>query len=275
VTEQEYRAHPAICQSDLKAMLDCEAAWQAGWRRKTTVDMLVGQVFEAEVCDDSEARDRLAKDERCFTKATKNQPARLYADFAIVPAMVAAWRRQPAWVDAETAEQQSMWFGVLQTPAGPVEVKGKGDLFHRALALMQDIKSAKNFADEWINNDSHPWLGLPAGRRSLVPWWQVHGYELQAAHYLALLALNDVVGARFELCAVSKESPPDVAWVDLGETDSAGRIVRGAAVRAAAEWLPYGVARAAALRQGAVATACGRCEWCREGKVVYRAEVAA
>jgi hypothetical protein len=257
MTEAEYRAHPALSQSDLKAMLECPAAWLAKHRREESEAMLVGKLFEAEVCEDATALAELKADERLYRK-----DGALRAAFADVANMVARWRRVEPWQDIAQAEQQPKWFAVLNG----VEIKGKPDLWYPGSGVIEDIKTTADMADKWQEADECPWWPV----RGRVPWWQAMRYDLQAAMYLTLSRLNDIEPTGYRLRVVTKQTPPDVDWLDLMRTEG-GQRVMAPVVQAAKEYLPALLDEAMVLRSGGKSPrACFRCEYCRENKQIHR-----
>lgn len=255
MTEAEYRAHPAISYSDLRQMIGCEAAWLAGHRPEESEAMLVGKLFEAEICQDETALAELKADERLYTKKGE-----LRAPFARVAGMVAAWRRQETWQDIAAAQQQVQLFAVLNG----VEIKGKPDLWYAGQGIVEDVKTTADIEDCWEN--VAPWWNVPPMQeRARVPWWQASRYDLQAAMYLALLELNDIRPLEYRLRVVTKQEPPDVQWVYLARRDSPDAPWDAApAVLGAMGYLGTLVDRAALLRaRGDAPRPCYRCAYCR------------
>lgn len=283
MTESEYRAHKAISYSFLRDMLRCEAELMYRYRLSVTAAgsgdeaeaareilrrieedrtsdaMLVGKLFEAQACGNEDATKALLADPRIIAKSgpNKGQPK---SEYKAVHDMLRAWRERTPWDDAKAAQQQVQLFGVLNG----VEIKGMLDLWFPGPGIVEDIKTVADLEDEWA--DPAPWW--PETRRALVPWWQASRYDLQAAMYLTLLELNDVRPLEYRLRAVTKQSPPDVAWLWLARRESPQAPWEAApAVLGALAYLPTLIDRAALLRAGGdTPRACYRCDYCRANK---------
>jgi len=216
--------------------------------------MRLGRLFEATVGFDEAGIKACMSDPAIYTKGSANVAPRIRAEYAILDAMIATWNRQTQWPKLGQCDMQRQWFAVLDG----VEIRGMSDLWFPATAVMEDIKTAADFDDEWADAHRHPWLDIPRGRGPL-PWWVASYYDLQAAMYMTLARLNDVVGASYYIRAVTKQAVPDVVWLD---------VTTHPAVLAAMDYLPRLVTRAAALIAGAdSASPCGGCEYCRARKV--------
>lgn len=265
--DADYRALPAICQSEIKAWLKCPAAWFAEylaktWKRESSDAMLLGCLLESKVCNDRDGLARLRDDKRLYTKA-----GGVRAEFMRADAMAAAWLRQPWMPDGW--ESQVVLYGTLVVDGIDYRVKARLDLWWEKLGRIADIKTAKGFGDCWLDavNDN----GEPC--RVRAPWFREYDYVTQAAWYTILADLttdqNDVGSGvmAFDLLAVSSEPTPDVRWVRFPSNCNA-LIDAWASCTAA---LPQMQRDAEDGPDGL--RSCGECEYCRQTKVLTAPEV--
>jgi len=130
------------------------------------------------------------------------------------------------------------------------EWKIKVDAFHEGKAIV-DLKCMKDFNDTFVD-------GL--GKVTFVEAW---GYDYQAAIYQSIV--KDVTGDKlpFIIAGVTKQDPSDIGLFKIPQTmiDSALKVIENT------------IDRFAAIKNGDVEPRrCGKCDYCRDTKVIDSVE---
>jgi hypothetical protein len=169
----------------------------------------------------------------------------LYADFEVAEQMIRALERQKKLMNFWNGEKESIVTGKMYG----VEWKAKIDLLNVEKGYFIDLKTtADMYKRFWSNKYSR-----------YVSFVEAYGYNLQMAMYEALLAQK--YGKEFisNIFAVSKQDPPDVAWIIPNEHEEAFEL----------DVLESKIEHFDKVKNGEEAPeACGKCEFCREHKIV-------
>ncbi len=191
--------------------VDCpsrEAATQAGtYEAPFNKAFLIGSYVDAAITLGPEALAELveANAENIVGKRGK------YADFVKADEMIARLQRDEMAMRLLTGKPQEIVTGEL----GGVQWRGAIDVLLDDLDIFVDLKTARSFADGWIE------IGTGEGyiKNQKCPWYDVYNYWRQMAVYQHLLTQTH--GREFRPCivAVTKEDPPDIGGWDFTNQD--------------------------------------------------------
>jgi len=253
---QEANRHYYMSASQLKRFLDCEALALAEIRgesiREESTALLVGGYVDAYFS-------RMLADYVTEHPQVYTNKGTLRAEFQQAQDIINLLEHDPLLMHMMDGETQKIVTGDIYG----VPFRGKLDCLLsaeqcRAIAedypeMVDDLLMADGaIVDLKIMRDMEPVWKPGAGRMSFVQAWR---YDLQLAIYQRL------VGGRLPcyLVVATKEKPPDKALIHVPQ------YMLDAALETAADT----IVRANHLKQHPEeAVRCGRCDWCRQTKVV-------
>jgi hypothetical protein len=224
--------------SQFKAFLQCPARALAElngeWKREETTSLLVGSYVDAWFEGTLDAFK--AEHPDIFKR-----DGTLKAEYVKADEIIARVSRDELFMKYMSGQKQAVRTGEIEG----VPFKIKMDSYHKGKAIV-DLKVIKDFEPLW--NEER---GI---REDFISYW---GYDYQAAIYQA------VEGDKlpFYICAVTKETEPDFAVIQIPQTwiDSAMAIIKN----------EIGILDA--YKRGEIeAPRCGKCAYCRQTKKLDR-----
>ena len=235
-----------MSNSQFKAFMKCPAAVTAEinceYEPFAPDAFLEGHLFEA-VLNGQEQDFYLLHPEIVSSKgATRGQPK---ANFIKAIEAAEAVKRQPEmYTIISRCEKQKIVTGEING----VPYKGCIDLYDPETGDCWDTKCMRNFESVYSPEE---------GRR--MEWWEYYGYQYQAAIYRELMRQNSVKLSRFGLMAATKETVPDVDWLQFDDRllDAAYDIV-------------YELSPSFQMIKAGLIDAepCGKCDYCKSVKRV-------
>ena len=174
--------------------------------------------------------------------ATKGQPKSNY--LKVIDSAEAFMRQSEMIALVRRCEKQKIITGEING----VPYKGCIDLYDPETGDCWDTKCMRNFESVYSPEE---------GRR--MEWWEYYGYQYQAAIYRELMRQNSVKLSRFGLMAATKETVPDVDWLQFDDRllDAAYDIV-------------YELSPSFQMIKAGLIDAepCGKCDYCKSVKRV-------
>ena len=167
-------------------------------------------------------------------------------------------RRDPLCRELLTGEGQTILVGEI----GGFPARCMIDVVKPGDGVFVDLKTARDFERGWVSR-----LGEDGNRYNMrVPWYEVWNYWWQLAWYRELLRQRYDREFLPIIVAATKQTPPDIgAWMFTDTKRLDMELEVGAA----------NLAQYAAWRRGeGEPWSCGRCEYCRDRKVLTAISVA-
>jgi hypothetical protein len=224
--------------SQFKAFLKCPAQALAElngeWKREESVALLVGSYVDSWF--EGTLDTFKAEHPEIFKK-----DGSLKAEYIKAEEIIARVSRDEFFMKYMGGQKQAIKTGYIEG----VPFKIKMDSYHKGKAIV-DLKVIKDFEPLW-NEDR----GI---RQSFIEYW---GYDFQAAIYQAIEGQK----LPFYICAVTKETNPDFAVIQIPQTwiDSAMAIIKNE------------IGLIDAYKRGEIeAPRCEKCAYCRETKKLSR-----
>lgn len=175
---------------------------------------------------------------------TKGQ---LKAEFRQADEVIARMERDPFFMTFLEGDKQTILTGEING----VPFRGKLDVFGGDRIV--DLKTVRDFEDVWYEDE-----------RARVSWIRRWGYDTQAAIYTELVRQKTGKTLPYYIAAVTKETVPDIAVIQIHP-----RIIEDR-LREVENRAPY----FQALKMQLMAPdKCGRCDWCKQTKVLTDVEV--
>lgn len=250
LTEQNYFSPEAMAQywsvSQFKAFDRCEACGLAEargeYQREETTALLVGSYIDAMLTGDP--KEFVLVHGEMFNSRT----GQLKADYRHAIEVVQRVKADPLMMEYLTGEYQQIRTAKLFD----VDWKIKIDVLHDDKIV--DLKAVKDFND--IYDPGY-------GYRSWIEFW---GYDIQGAIYQRVeqIASGRPEPLPFYIAAVTKERVPDIKVIQIPQH----------ILDAAAGMVEAKIDRFDLIKSGDVEPIrCGKCEWCKQTKVLKAPEV--
>lgn len=253
LTEQNYHSSDMSTQymgaSSFKSFRSCPAAALAAcrgeYRREETTALLVGSYVDAHFAGTLDLF--RAQHLEIFNSRT----GELKADYLKADEIIRRIERDKTMMEYLTGDRQQILTGFI---AG-VPFKIKPDFLHRERIV--DLKIMKDFDSVWVEGE---------GRRHWIEAW---GYDIQGAIYQEIV--RQTYGRLpFFIAAATKEKVPDICLLEIPQSRLDEMLAE------VEHFAPVFSEMKLGLRE---AERCGKCEWCRETKVLtgprdYREAVA-
>lgn len=153
----------------------------------------------------------------------------------------------------DTVEEQPLMREYLK---GDKQVIMTADLFDVPWKIKMDAFNGERIVDLKCVKDFEPIYKEGSGRVSWIEYW---GYDIQGAIYQKVVELNTGKKLPFYIVAVTKEKIPDVAVIQIPQhvLDTALKIVEAK------------IDRFDLVKMGEIEPErCGRCEYCKQTKVL-------
>lgn len=224
--------------SQVKSFLKCPAMAMAElngeWKREESTALLVGSYVDAWFEGTLDAFK--AEHPEIFKR-----DGTLKSEYIKADEIIARVSRDELFMKYMSGQKQAVRTGTIDG----VPFKIKIDSYHKGKAIV-DLKVIKDFQPLW-NEDR----GI---RQSFIEYW---GYDFQAAIY------QTIEGEKlpFYICAVTKETEPDLAVIQIPQTwiDSAMAIIKNE------------IGLIEAYKRGEIeAPRCEKCAYCRQTKKLSR-----
>lgn len=178
---------------------------------------------------------------------------KLYAWASKAVAMAERAKKDKMFMSMMTGEAQGIYTGEIAGLAW----KCKTDCVNHETQAITDLKSTKDFEDDWMVVD---------GKNKKVAWYHIHGYQRQLLIQRELVEQKTGLEYLTLIAGVTKQDPPDIALVLFDDEDAFGRELFEIELRAE---------RVKAVWKGKEKSIpCGKCDWCRGVKVLTNFEVA-
>lgn len=232
--------------SQFKQFAKCPAAaiaeMDGEYQRETSTALLVGSYVDAYFTGDKGALGQFALE---HPEIFNSRTGALKADFKHAETMIEAVKRQPLMMGYLRGKYQQIFTGTLFD----VPWKVKVDVLNNFGIV--DLKTVKDFND--VYQDGYGWM-------SWIEYW---GYDIQGAVYQSIVEQATGEKLPFYIAAVTKEKVPDVAVIHIPQhvLDTAMKIV-GAKID------NFDLMKKRLIP----AERCEHCDWCKQSKVLERAE---
>lgn len=233
--------------SQFKAFDKCEAAGfaeaQGEYHREETDALLIGGFVDAYF-----AGERIEFEEQHRDQMINKRNGTLLAKFSHATEMIRRIESDPLMMEFLTGEKQT----IFSAEIFGVPWKAKLDFYNEQRIV--DLKCVRDFED--IFDKGYGW-------RSWIEFW---GYDIQGAIYQKI---EQIVTGRdkplpFYIAAVTKEKTPDIAVIEIPQPilDAALGLVEAK------------IERFDLIKEGYVEPRrCGKCEYCKQTKVLTAPEV--
>lgn len=247
--------------SQVKRFLGCEAAAMAElngeWQREKTQALLVGSYIDAHFSRELDLF--RAQNPEIYTRSGE-----LRAEYRQAERIIARLERDELAMRMLDGERQKVVTGAI----GGYPFKAKLDCWLEgaaAQAIAQDypdmsslLFSSGAIVDLKIMQDFNPLYKDGEGRQNFIEYWK---YDLQMAVYQELMRQRTGEKHPCFILAASKEKTPDIGLFEVPQAlmDANLEILLGALPRI--DEVKNGCAEGGPER-------CGRCEWCRQSKVL-------
>ena len=232
--------------SQFKAFMECPhsayAEMVGDYERPKGKALLMGSLFDAMFEGTVEE----------FSKANpelfnSRKPGELKADYKMVEEIYQRVSRDDVWMKAATGEQQVIFTGFIRDVPFKIAV----DSMHPDRIV--DRKLMKDFKGDWKN-----------GRK--LPWWQVYGYDIQAAIYREIVRQNIGEILPFEIAAATKEKNSETGKI---KTDFGLFRFTDSELSDALKYVEENVEDIQRMKEGILPLwRCDDCEYCRETKIL-------
>ena len=235
-----------MSNSQFKAFMACSAAAMAEVEGRFGCEdkacFAEGHMFEALVCGNEELFYMQNPDIISSQGKTKGQPK---ANFLKIVEAAEAFKRQAALMEIVKRCQKQV---IVTGEINGIPYKGCIDLYDPETGDCWDTKCMRDFKDAYSPEE---------GRR--MEWWERYGYHYQAAIYRELCRQTFGKAGRFGLMAATKETVPDVAWLEFAPSllDNALDIVHE--MSPAFDMIKAGIVDC---------KPCGKCDYCKSVKVL-------
>lgn len=169
----------------------------------------------------------------------------MYKDFEIAERMIDRIKDEPFF--------NFLWQGEKEAPITGelfgVNWKGKIDLLNVEKGYFVDLKTSQGFDRRYWSND----------RRSYVSFVEAFGYVIQIGLYERLLEMEYGKPFTGYIYAVSKEEPANIEAIEIEDYDKDIEL----------RMVEQNIKRLDKVKMGEAApTSCGKCEYCREHKIL-------
>jgi hypothetical protein len=265
LTEQNYFSTEAnrsyMSASQLKSFLDCPARTIAElnglYRREETTALLVGSYVDAHFSG------TLDQFRATHPEIYNSRTGELKAEYRQAEEIIAYISADPLLMAMSDGKLQEIITGEI---AG-VPFRGKLD-------VLLSAEQCERIADQWpemanhllmapgaivdwkVMRDMEPVYVPGAGRQSFVEAWH---YDLSMAIYQRLVQQRTGQVYPCFLLIATKEKPPDKALISIPQ------YMMDAAVESVAELIPQFQAM---KERPETAPKCGKCDWCKQSKVI-------
>lgn len=231
-----------MSSSQYRGFQKCQAATVAElngeYVRPETSALLAGQYVDAYIS--GEMDEFLADNPQLISSrgATKGE---LKAEYRDLQKIIDRFERDPLFMAYLQGDKQVILTGRI----GGVDFKGKVDVLHAERIV--DFKTARDFNDIWDPEE---------GRR--VTFVEFYGYIEQAAIYQELVRQKIGHKRPCFIAAVTKEPVPDLAVLSIPDEILEVKL----------QEIEHYAAEYDAIKKGAEADRCEKCDWCKRTKVL-------
>ena len=238
LNEMNYFSHEAdvayFSASQVKSFKRCEAATMAGlegrYLRQMTQALMVGQYVD-------EALTGNLNDWAAAHPEIRKRDGELKAEYAQAAEMVKRAQQDELFMEFLDGEHQV----ILTADLFGVPFKAKFDVLGPDKIV--DLKTVKDLRSQYLPGQ---------GRVDFATAWD---WPLQMAIYQKIVEVNKGVKLPCYLAVITKESPSDLALIQIEQERMDAEIA----------WLEHVLPRYEAIKTGAIAPErCGHCAYCRE-----------